>query len=236
MLPDAARSHEEAVVMPEITALTPSKRHKGRLHIYIDGRFMASVDAMTIALHGLKVGQRLGDAALNTLEREAVHTRLVDRCLHFLSYRQRSEAELRNYLRRQEATPEQGDAVLADLRRQNLVDDEAFAKFWRESRDRFAPRGEGMLQAELRAKGVAAEVVAGVLPDAEEEEILARRAGERHLRQLRAAPWPEFRTRMLSYLQRRGFRYEVANRTTRELWAAERREAAADADDDGDAC
>lgn len=211
--------------MPEITALTPSSRRKGRIHVHVDGRFMASIDAMTIALHGLQVGQRLEDAALSALEREAVLTRMVDRCLRFLSYRQRSEAELRAYLRRQEATAEQADAVLAELRRQNLVDDEAFAQFWRESRDRFAPRGEGMLRSELRAKGVAAEIVAGIVPDAEEEIDLARRAGERHVRSLRASPWPEFRTRMLSYLQRRGFRYEVANRTTRELWVTERGEA-----------
>ncbi|HEY8745262.1 MAG TPA: RecX family transcriptional regulator, partial [Chloroflexota bacterium] len=139
--------------MPVITDLTPSNRRKGRTHIYVDGRFMASVDAMTIALHRLTVGQIVAPAALAELERDAVITRLVDRSLHFLGFRPRSEAELRRFLQRHEATPEQMATVIEELRRQKLVDDGSFAQFWRESRDRFSPRGEGMLRAELRAKG-----------------------------------------------------------------------------------
>lgn len=218
--------------MPEITALTPSSRRKGRTHIYVDGKFMASVDAMTIALHRLKVGQFVDQAALDELERDAVITRLVDRSLHFLGFRPRSEAELVRYLRQQEATAEQIEAVLAELRRQHLIDDEAFAQFWRDSRDRFSPRGGGALRAELRAKGVATEFVADVMPDADEEDVLAQRAAERQLRTLRALPWPEFRTKLLSHLQRRGFRYEVANRTARALWATERGEAAGEEEED----
>ena len=217
--------------MPQITALTPSTRRKGRTHIYVDGRFMASVDAMTIALHRLTVGQTVETAALAQLERDAVITRLVDRSLHFLGFRPRSEAELRRFLQRHEATPEQTATVIEELRRQKLIDDASFAQFWRESRDRFSPRGEGMLRAELRAKGVASDVVAGVMPDAEKEDTLARRAAEKHLRSLRSAPWPEFRTKMLGYLQRRGFRYEVANRTARELWTAAHGEAAVEEED-----
>ena len=206
--------------MPEITALTPSTRRKGRVLMYVDGKFMASVDAMTIALYRLSVGQTVSLTLLTDVERDAVITRLVDRALRFLSFRPRSEAELRTYLRRQEATPDQVEAVLVDLRRQKLVDDGAFAQFWRESRDRFSPRGEGALRSELRAKGVASDIVAEVMPDADEEAVLAMRAAERQLRTIRALPWPDFRTKLLGYLQRRGFRYEVANRTARRLWGA----------------
>jgi regulatory protein len=218
--------------MPEITALTPSIRRKGRVHLYVDGRFMASVDAMTVALHGLKVGRIVEQGDLDELERDAVIARLVDRSLHFLSFRPRSEAELRTYLRRQEATPEQTAAVMEELRRQRLVDDAAFAQFWRDSRDRFSPRGEGALRAELRAKGVATEVVADVMPDADEQDVLAMRAAERQVRTLRGLAWPEFRTKLLGHLQRRGFRYEVANRTARELWGAAHGEAGDEGDEE----
>lgn len=221
--------------VPEITALSPSTRRKGRIHIFVDDKFMASVDAMTVALHGLQVGQVLTPAALVELERDAVVARLVDRTLHFLGFRPRSEAELRSYLRRQEATPEQAGAVLDELRRLQLVDDEAFARFWRESRDRSSPRGAGLLRAELRAKGLTSEVVAEVLPDADDAAALARRAGERRLRLVRTLPWPDFRHKLLGYLQRRGFAYEVADRTVRELWQTVAGEIPDD-DADGDFC
>lgn len=204
--------------LPEITALTPSTRRPGRVHLFLDGRFAASLDGMTVATHHLRVGQALSPAQVAELERDAVLARLVDRALRFLGFRLRSEAELRTYLRRHEATPEQADAVVTELRRLGLVDDAAFARYWREQRDQAAPRGERMLRAELRAKGVAADDVEAVLPAAEEEATLARQAAERPLRAARALPWPEFRQKLLGYLQRRGFSYETASRTTRDLW------------------
>jgi regulatory protein len=221
-----------ATALPEITALTPSTRRQGRVHLYLDGRFAASLDAMTAATHHLRVGQVLTPDDVAALEREAVIARLVDRALRFLGFRPRSEAELRTYLRRHEAMPEQVDAVLAELRRLGLVDDAAFARYWRAARDQAAPRGERLLRAELRAKGVAADEVAAVLPAAEEEAALARRAAERPLRGARALPWPEFRAKLLGYLQRRGFSYETASRTARDLWEELTNERP-DADEEG---
>ena len=218
--------------LPEITALAPSRRRPGRVHVHVDGRFLASLDAMTVALHHLRVGGVLSERELAALGRDAVLAGRVDRCLRFLAYRPRSEAELRTYLRRHEATPEQAEDVIAELRRQKLVDDAAFARYWRDSRDQFSPRGERMLRAELRAKGVASEELAEVLPAEEEEVELARRAAQRQLRAARALPWPEFRVRLLGFLQRRGFAYAVANRAVRDLWQTVSAEAAGE--DEGD--
>ena len=172
-------------------------------------------------------------ASVADLEREAVVARLVDRALSFLGVRPRSEAELRRYLQRYEATPEQADAVLVELQRLELVDDAAFARYWREARDQVAPRGERLLRAELRAKGVGADEVAAVLPEPEEEAALARQAAERPLRTARALPWPEFRAKLLGYLQRRGFSYETASRTARDLWEELTTERP-DAEDEGE--
>ncbi len=202
----------------EITALKPSSHYADRIHIYLDGTFLASVDEMTVATRHLRVGMQLspGDAA--ALREEADVHALVDRCLRFLSFRPRSERELRLYLQRRKVEPEQIEAVLEELRRLKLVDDAAFARFWRESRDRFSPRGERLLKAELRAKGLSSEDVAEALPDAEDESALALRAAERHVRTLRGLPWLDFRQKMFGFLQRRGFDYEVSNHAVRTVW------------------
>ena len=212
--------------MPAITALKPSNRQPDRVHVYIDGAFLATVDAFTVAQRQLQVGVAIDAAGIAALVEEAEVGRLVDRCLRYLSFRPRSEQELRLYLRRAKATPEQTDAVVAELRRLKLVDDAAFARFWRESRDRASPRGQHLLRAELRSKGVAAEEVAGVLPESDDEAVLAGRAAERYLRQVRGLPWPEFRRKLLAFLQRRGFDYGVASPVVRELWETVSGEAA----------
>ncbi len=53
---------------------------------------------------------------------------------------------------------------LTDL---GMLDDEAFARAWVESRDRARPRGERALRAELRQKGVADRAMAAALAERE---------------------------------------------------------------------
>ena len=49
----------------------------------------------------------------------------------------------------------------------------------------------------------------------------------------RALPWPEFRAKLLGYLLRRGFSYETASRTVRDLWEAQTNERPDAAEDEG---
>lgn len=111
------------------------------------------------------------------------------------------------------------------------LDDLAFARWWLEQRDRHAPRGRRMIEAELRQHGVPRDVVAQ-LDDSELEETRtdadelpgterdrARAALDRHLR---GRPLPddagELR-RLGMFLVRRGFDPETARSAIREFAA-----------------
>ena len=83
--------------------------------------------------------------------------RATSAALRFLSYRARSEAEVRTRLLRR--FPLQTvDLVLEDLTRQGLVDDSEFATLWKQSRDAHRPRSAFLIRRELVAKGVAGDV------------------------------------------------------------------------------
>lgn len=88
---------------------------------------------------------------------------VLDAAARFLEVRPRSIAEVRRRLLdagyRAGLVEEAIDRLL-DL---GMMDDEAFARVWVESRDRARPRGERALRSELRRKGVADEVVVAVL-------------------------------------------------------------------------
>jgi regulatory protein len=204
-----------------ITALRPVGPASDLLMVVVDGQVLARVSQLTVARLGLHTGMVVTEALAETLASEgAVHT-LLEAAVRYLGYRPRSEQEIRTYVRRRKATPEQAEAVLEQLRQLHYVDDAAFAQFWRESRDRAAPRGERLLRAELLGKGVARDIVTEAMPDADDEEVLARRVAERAVRRLRGLPWQEFRDKLWGQLQRRGFSYGVANRIIKELWEAE---------------
>jgi regulatory protein len=138
----------------------------------------------------------------------------------FLGTRPRTRWELTRRLRRAGAAPDVIEATLERLARLGYVDDVAFARWWLEQRDRHAPRGRRMVEAELRQHGVPREVIetlreaeAEQPPEAEGER--ARIALDRHLR---GRPLPTDRAAMQRvgmFLVRRGFDPETVRGTLR---------------------
>jgi len=145
--------------------------------------------------------------------------RAFDSALGFLSYRPRSEAEIRRNLERKRIPPERIDDALARLRRAGLVDDAAFARYWIENRDAFSPRGGRALRAELRTKGIGDEEARAALEDGRDEAAGAYAAGRRKARQLKGLDRRTFRQRLGAFLARRGFSYDSISQVVDRLYA-----------------
>lgn len=92
----------------------------------------------------------------------------------FLETRARSVAEVRRRLTQAGYRSELIDGAIGRLVELGILDDEAFARVWVESRDRARPRGESALRSELAVRGVPRAVIDGALE--------ARRRGERAAR------------------------------------------------------
>jgi regulatory protein len=203
-----------------ITALEPQTNNPERINLFVDGRFLLGVNAAIVLQMGLRLEQELSPDQLEQLRSEEVEQQAVDRALNYLSYRPRSREEVRRYLRRKETPPEIIEAALARLDRLDFVNDRTFAGFWIESREQFSPRGARALKNELRLKGVERDVVDELVDDEQDEER-ALRAGRKKAISLANIPdidYATFRNRLGSFLQRRGFGYEVATKTVRTLW------------------
>ena len=204
----------------KITALEPQVTNPERINVFVDGRFLLGVNASVVFQMGLEPEQELEPVQLEELQSEAGLQQAVDRAYNYLSYRPRSREEVRRYLRRKETPPETIEAALARLDRLDLINDHSFASFWVESREQFSPRGARALKNELRMKGVEREVVEEMIDDEKDEER-SLRAGRKKALSLVRIPgmdFATFRARLGSFLQRRGFGYEVSTRTVRALW------------------
>jgi len=191
-----------------------------RINLYVDGRFLQGVNATIVLQMGLKLGQELSPDQLERLLSEEAEQQAVDRALNYLSFRPRSREEVRRYLRRKETPPAIIEAELARLDRLDFVNDRTFAEFWIGTREQFSPRGSRALKNELRMKGVERDMVDELVDDELDEER-ALRAGHKKATSLVNIPtmdYATFRNRLGSFLQRRGFGYEVATKTVRALW------------------
>lgn len=98
----------------------------------------------------------------------------------FLEARARSVGEVRRRLTQAGYRSELVEGAIARLGDLGMLDDEAFARAWVESRDRARPRGESALRRELGLKGLDRSTIDAALD--------ARRRGERTVRLGQAAP------------------------------------------------
>jgi SOS response regulatory protein OraA/RecX len=83
----------------------------------------------------------------------------------FLEARPRSVAEVRRRLISAGYRPELIDDAITKLLEFGVLDDDAFARSWVESRDRARPRGERAIRSELASKGIDRHTIDAVLAD-----------------------------------------------------------------------
>ena len=140
--------------------------------------------------------------------------------LRFLEARSRSEAEVRRRLTQAGYREGLVEGAIARLGELGVLDDEAFAKQWVESRDRARPRGAMTLRRELAVRGVGREVVDAALdqrPNTDEDA--ARRLLERRAGTLARVTDPRARRgKAYALLARNGFDPGVCSSVSRE-WA-----------------
>jgi regulatory protein len=135
----------------------------------------------------------------------------------YLSYRPRSEGEIKQCLRRRGFSNEVTEQTIIKLREQKLSDDFAFAQFWRDNRLSFKPKSKRLIKKELRDKKVATEIIEQVTADIDDEEI-AYKLGASRMSTLAHLDYPDFYRRLSSYLAYRGFGYEVIKHTAALIW------------------
>ncbi len=213
-----------------ITALRFQKQNKERVNVYLDGRFAFALPALEAAK--LRKGQELSDEEIERLQALDAEAKAYARALRFLSYRPRSEAEIRRYLQRRQVDQPLIERVIERLHGAGYLDDAVFARFWVENRQQFSPRSMRAVQQELRRKGVAPEVIEEALQQGQgDEEETAYQLLSSRLHRWRGLDRATFWRRGGSYLARRGFSYEVIEPVLQRLW--ERMQAGREALDDG---
>ena len=203
--------------MNKITAIHTRRGRGKRVNVLLDGKFAFSLEAEVAVRECLQVGQELSSSQIETLSKSDHFLRCLNAAARYLSYRPRSESELRGRLQQRGFDGDSVEMVIAKLKEQGLVDDVAFAQFWKDSRESFSPRSQWLTKLELRRKGVTRDIIDQVV-DAIDDNDSAYRAAESKARSLSLSDYQTFRYRLAGYLKRRGFGYEVINHTAKKLW------------------
>lgn len=200
--------------MKKITAIEAQK-NRNRVNIHLDGEFAFGLARITAAW--LKVGDTLSDEKIASLQAEDARERALQQALLFLSYRARSEKEIRQNLLKHEFTEDAIETTLEKLRVNNLANDPEFARVWVENRSTFRPRSRRALLMELRQKGLDDETAQAAVSGVD-ENALAYESALRRANRLKGLEWGEFRKKLSEYLARRGFPYSVIAPVVTRIW------------------
>jgi regulatory protein len=139
--------------------------------------------------------------------------------LRMLDQAPRTRAELATALAKRGVPDDAATAVLDRFDEVGLIDDEAFAAAWVDSRHRGRHLAKRALSAELRRKGIDGEVAAAALSaiSPEDEDEAARTLVRRRAAGMRALPVEVRTRRLVSMLARKGFGSAVAYQVVREV-------------------
>jgi regulatory protein len=197
--------------MPEITGV---RERRGKARIFVDGEFWAELDAGVAAECGLREGAAFSRAELDLVRVAGERPVAMGRALNLLGYRARSEAEMRDRLRRYGYVEETVENVILRLQELGYVDDAEFARLKaREKARRYGPR---RVSAELRQSGVGEALAQEVV----QEEF----AGRSEVGEARSAAARRYNgrgsdaeaRRVYGFLVRRGYSAEVCAQVARE--------------------
>lgn len=143
------------------------------------------------------------------------------RVLRYLSYRPRSEKEIRDFLAKKKLDVALQQKILTILKEQKLVDDEEFAKWWVEQRTVFRPKGVRLIKLELRQKGISQEIIESQISNIQfpisNERERARKLVEKRITRYKGLPKQEKYQKLQRFLAARGFDFDVISDILKDI-------------------
>lgn len=149
--------------------ITAKSGRKDKMHIYIDGEYLLTVDEVFWFSCGYISGDEINKEELTAFEEAAGSRRAFNSALNSLDYRDHSEKEIRaKLLRKHDA--DYVDEAVEKLIELDLVNDERYAENY--ARELFERKkfGKMRIKSELRAKGISADIANAAVEELFDEE------------------------------------------------------------------
>ncbi len=201
-----------------VTKIERQTKNPTRRNLYLDDEFALGISDETLLRSGLRVGDMVTEDALRSLKQEEVFQEAKSAALKFLSYRPRTEREVRDKLRETEHDEATIGTVVEGLKRSGLIDDRSFARMYIRDVRADRPVGPVLLRQKMLLLGLGREIIeealGEVLQDTSQQsdaEAAAEKFLQRARKSGRSVSPDALRSRLTAHLARRGFGWDVVN-------------------------
>lgn len=201
-----------------ITKIEIQKRNPKRRSVFIDGKFAFGLDEEVLYKLGVKKGDSLTEQQIKKITKEERKKEAKDVALKILSFRRRTEKQVRDKLQKKGFDEKTIKATIDKLKEFDLINDLEFATSWVKDRLAFKPRGKKLLKQELWKKGIAKGVIDQVTEElCQHEDESALDLMKKIEKKYKNLEPQVAKRRMFNFLLRRGFSYEVARQVLTQL-------------------
>ncbi len=205
-----------------ITKIQRLGGRKPHYRVSLEGSQPLELSDWTIGKFGLRKGDDLDDAAVEKIIEAETETRAKSVAVNYLSYRQRSSKEIRDHLMRKGFERELCDKIINNLQSTGMINDREFARSFVKDRLLRKPAGFALFRQQLAAKGIAPDAAEQVLEELVSPQYQQKAALELVKRRMRLAHHSlskldaeKRKKRLVDFLLRRGFSYDVTVKTIR---------------------
>jgi len=195
-----------------ITNIT-SQKDPERVNIFIDNQFAFGLFYSTKEELGLKKGLEVDESLLESIRSKDELQSAKSKAYQYLSYRQRTQMELEDYLVKKEFSMNTVENVMELLKEAGYVDDLAFARTYVRDKTSYKNFGPYRIRNELAQKGISKESIDLALEEEYQEELqdLVDLVRSKYSSILHDRTEKRFR-RIGGFLQRKGHSYDTIRR------------------------
>lgn len=205
--------------MPEITKIARQKNNAERYNIYLDDKYAFSVDENVLVQFQLTKGKVLEDWSIDEMIFEDEVRKAFNRALHFLTFRMRSEFEVKKKL----LDADFGEAVVLEaiqkLKSLGFLNDETFSKALLNTQKATGKKGPKSIRQEMRKKGIdkdlQEEIISGY---SEQEQIsIATELAEKVIRTERGKTPFQVKQKIQDTLLRKGYGFDIIGQVVEQV-------------------
>lgn len=194
-----------------------AQRKKQRYNIYVDDSFSLGIHEDVLVKYNLHVGMEVSDSFLQDVLMAEELSKTINYCLNRLSYRARSEKELRVSMDQKGYTESNIEDAIAYLKEHGYIDDLAFAKAFINDKLNLNKYGPKRIQYELTLKGVSKDIIdQALVVDRDEQLDMARKLANKKMSSYKNDTKKDLYRKLGGFLQRKGFTYDVVAKVVRE--------------------
>lgn len=196
-----------------VTKIVQQKKSNKRFNVYLDNEYAFSISEDIYVKFHVHKGKKLTEAEIEKIRYEDGIHRAYVIAIQYLSYRMRTEREVRIHLQKKDVHPDVVEKVIERLINEKLLDDLTFAQSFVTDRINRSTKGPLLISRELAEKGVSHILINEALRQytLEKQKEKALQWIEKETKKKSNHSYKKRKEQLTAKLLQRGFSKEVAS-------------------------